>query len=152
MLCQFQMYRKVIQLYIYIYLFFFRFFSHICYYKVLSRFPCAVQQVFVDYLFYMQQCVYVNPNLLIYPSRYLSPLVTISLFPKSVSLFLIKCFLLIGISLHLKARVVCSLQSSILIFGVLNSSLVVHLQQDIRNSKRLGRNYQQAGLYLFVNF
>ena len=36
------MYSKVIQLYIYMYLFFFRFSSHIGYYRVLSRVPCAV--------------------------------------------------------------------------------------------------------------
>ena len=52
MVCQFQVYSKVIQLYIHIYLFFFRFFSHIGYYRVLNRVPCAIQQVLVDYLFY----------------------------------------------------------------------------------------------------
>ena len=31
------------QLYIYMYLFFFRFFSHIGYYRILSRVPCAIQ-------------------------------------------------------------------------------------------------------------
>ena len=60
MLCQFQVYSKVTQLYIYIYPFFFRYFSHIGYYRILSRVPCAIQQVLVDYLFYIQQCVYVN--------------------------------------------------------------------------------------------
>ena len=68
MLCQFQAYNKVIQSYIHIYPFFFRFFSHIGYYRILSRVPCALQQVLVDYLFYTQQCVHVNPKLLIYPS------------------------------------------------------------------------------------
>ena len=34
----------------------------------MSRFPCALQWILVIYLFYIQQCVYVNPNLLIYPS------------------------------------------------------------------------------------
>ena len=47
--------------------FFFRFFSRIGYYRILSRVPCAIQQVLVDYLFYIQQCVYVNPKLLIIP-------------------------------------------------------------------------------------
>ena len=41
MLCQFQVYSRLIQLYIYI--FFFRFFSIIGYYKVLKIVPCAVQ-------------------------------------------------------------------------------------------------------------
>ena len=67
MLCQFQVYSKVIQLYTYIYLFFFRFFSPISYYRILSRVPCAIQQVLVVYRFHVQQCVYVNPKLLIYP-------------------------------------------------------------------------------------
>ena len=76
MLCQFQVYSKVNQLYIYIYplfFFFLRFFSHICHYRLLSRVPCAIQQVLISYLFYIQQCVYVNPNLPIYPSPHLSP-------------------------------------------------------------------------------
>ena len=29
---------------------------------------CSIQHVFVDYLFYIWQCLSVNPNLLIYPS------------------------------------------------------------------------------------
>ena len=48
MLCQFSVYSKVIQLYIY--LFFFKFFSHLGYYRILSRVPCRIQQVLV-YLF-----------------------------------------------------------------------------------------------------
>ena len=42
MLCQFQLYSKVNQLYVYIYPLFFRFFSHIGHYRVLSRVPCAI--------------------------------------------------------------------------------------------------------------
>ena len=68
MLCQFLLYSKVNQLYVYIYPLFFRFFSHVVYYRILSRVPCAIQQVLVDYLFYIQQFVYVKPELLIYPS------------------------------------------------------------------------------------
>ena len=49
---QFQVYSKVIQLYIYMYPFFFKFFSHLDYYRVLSRVPCAIQQVLVGYLLY----------------------------------------------------------------------------------------------------
>ena len=45
---------------------FFRFFSIIGYCKVLSIIPCALHQVFVGYLLYIQQCVCVNPKLLIY--------------------------------------------------------------------------------------
>ena len=41
MLYQFQIYTKVIQLYKY--LFFFKFFSHIGYYRILSRVPCAIR-------------------------------------------------------------------------------------------------------------
>ena len=53
MLCYFQMYSKMNPLYIYVYLFFFRFFSHIAYYRVLSRVPYAVQEVLVVCLFYI---------------------------------------------------------------------------------------------------
>ena len=67
-MCQFLVYHKVIQLYIYIYSFFFRFFSHIGYHRILSRVPCVIQQVLIGYLSYIQQCVYVNPKLPIYPS------------------------------------------------------------------------------------
>ena len=42
MLCSFQVYSKVIQLYIYIYILF-RFFSIIGYEKILSIIPCAIQ-------------------------------------------------------------------------------------------------------------
>ena len=46
--------------------FFPRFFPFLIdYYKVLSVVPCTLQQVFVGYLFYILQCVYVNPILLI---------------------------------------------------------------------------------------
>ena len=48
--------------------FFFRFFAHIGYYKVLSRVFCAMWQVLITYLFYIQRCVYVNSNFSIYPS------------------------------------------------------------------------------------
>ena len=49
----FQVSSKVNWLCIYIYLFLFRFFFHIGYYTVLSRFLCATQQVLVTYLFYI---------------------------------------------------------------------------------------------------
>ena len=42
------MYNKVIQLYIYIYLFLFRYFSHIGYYRILSR-------VLKDFFFFLKQ-------------------------------------------------------------------------------------------------
>ena len=41
--CAFQMYSKVIQLYIYVYLFFFKFFSHLGCYIILCRIPCVIQ-------------------------------------------------------------------------------------------------------------
>ena len=68
MLCSFLLYSRLSQLHIYIYPLFFRFFSHIGHYRVLSRVPCAIQQVLVSYLFYVKQCVYVSPDLPIYPS------------------------------------------------------------------------------------
>ena len=42
MLCLFQVCSKVIQLYMYIYLLFLKFFSHLGYYRILSRVPCAI--------------------------------------------------------------------------------------------------------------
>ena len=54
MLCQFQLYSKVNQLYIYP--LFFRLFSHIGHYRVLSSVPCAIQQDLISYLFYILQC------------------------------------------------------------------------------------------------
>ena len=44
-------YSKEIQLYIYMYLFLAKFFSHLGCYITLSRVPCAIQLVFVGYLF-----------------------------------------------------------------------------------------------------
>ena len=43
-----------IDLYIYMYLFFFKFLSHIGYQSLLNRVPCAIQQVLVDYTFYIE--------------------------------------------------------------------------------------------------
>ena len=42
MLCSFQLYNKVIQLYLYMYLFSFKFFSQLGCYIILSRVPCAL--------------------------------------------------------------------------------------------------------------
>ena len=37
-------------------------FSHICYYKLLSRFSCAIQQVLINHLFYTVVCIcYFHP-------------------------------------------------------------------------------------------
>ena len=69
----FLLYNRVNLLYIHIYPLFFRFYSHIGHYRVLSRVPCAVQQILISYLFYIQQCVYVSPNLPIYPSPLFPP-------------------------------------------------------------------------------
>ena len=58
---------KAIQLQTYMYL-------YPCSYSFLSQIitrqkvPCALQQVLVVYLFYIQLCVFVNPKFLIYPS------------------------------------------------------------------------------------
>ena len=85
MLCSFQVYNKVIQLYIHMY-FFFQIF-----------FPCRLlQNIEYTSLYYTVGpfwlsildtvvCVYVNPKHLIYPP---SSLITISLFSMSVGLFL----------------------------------------------------------------
>ena len=47
----------------------FRYFFIIVYYRILHRVPCATQQVLVFYLFYIQQCVSVHLELLIYSSH-----------------------------------------------------------------------------------
>ena len=67
MLCQFLLYSKLNQLYIYIYPLFFGFPSHLGHHRALSRVPCALQ-VLINYLFYTQQCIYVNPHLPVHPT------------------------------------------------------------------------------------
>ena len=54
---------KVNQLHTCIYPLFFRFPSHLGHHGALSRVPCSIQQVLISYLFYTQQCMYVNPSL-----------------------------------------------------------------------------------------
>ena len=75
MLCQFLLYSKVNQLYVYVYPLFFGFPSHLGHHRALSRVPCAIQQVLISYLFYTQyqQCRYVNPSLPIHPTTPLPP-------------------------------------------------------------------------------
>ena len=89
MLCQFQVFSKVIQLYIYICTFFSRFFTHMGYQRILSRVACAEQSVLVGYMFCMQSCVCINLELLICSSHPDFPFGTISLFLKSVGLFVL---------------------------------------------------------------
>ena len=36
--------------------------SPVCHHRALSRVPSAIQKVLISYLFYKQQCIYVNPN------------------------------------------------------------------------------------------
>ena len=84
-LVNFQVYSKANQLCINIYPFLFRFFSHVGYYIVLSRFHYAIQQVIVTYpFFYIVVCVRPSypPNA---PPPHISPLVTINLVLKSLS-------------------------------------------------------------------
>ena len=63
--------------YVYIYPLFFRLCSCIGHYRILARVSCVIQKVLISYLFYIQQCVYVNLSLPVYPSYPLPPLVTI---------------------------------------------------------------------------
>ena len=58
MLCQFLLYNKVNQLYVYIYLLFFQILFPYRSSQVLNRVPCALQLVLTSYLFYI--CVYVH--------------------------------------------------------------------------------------------
>ena len=66
MLCQFLLYIKVNQLHVCIYSLFYRFPSHLGHHGAQNRVCCAIQQVLISYLFYTQQCIYVNPNLAIH--------------------------------------------------------------------------------------
>ena len=67
MFCQFLLYSKVSYTYIHTNLLFFIFFFHTCHYRVLSRVPSATHQVIISYLLSMQQCIYVNADLPVYP-------------------------------------------------------------------------------------
>ena len=60
MLCVFLLQSKVNQLFIHIDPLFFGFLSHLGHHRVLSRVPCAIQQVILSYLFYTQLCIYVE--------------------------------------------------------------------------------------------
>ena len=64
--------------------------SHLGYHRALSRVPCGIQQVLISYAVYIQQCVYVNPNIPMdyFPPLLAAPLATISWFSASVTLFL----------------------------------------------------------------
>ena len=69
MLCLFLLYSKVNQFSIYMYPLFFRFSSHIGHYRVLSRVPCAIQEVLTSYLFCMVYiCQSQSPNLSLPPT------------------------------------------------------------------------------------
>ena len=89
LLCQFLLYSKVIQLYIYILIcpLFFRFPSCIGRHRALSTVPCAIQEVLFSYPFSTQQCIYVNLVSQLIPHSPF-PLVPIHLFSFSLSLFL----------------------------------------------------------------
>ena len=54
MLCEFQVYSKVIDMYL-----FFKFSSHVGYYRILSRVPCAIQLV----IYFKYSSVYLPINL-----------------------------------------------------------------------------------------
>ena len=56
-------------LFIHTYLFW-GFLSHLGHHRALSRVPCAKQQVLISYLFYIQWCIYVSPNLPIHPTAH----------------------------------------------------------------------------------
>ena len=82
---------------------------------MLSIVPCSVQQVFFVYLFYMQECVYVNPKLLIklHPQPLL--LVTISLFPYVGESVFQDCFGYLGRVLYLctNLKIFCSVKNAV---------------------------------------
>ena len=60
-MCSFQVHSKVIPFYIYMYLLFFKFFSHLGYYRQLSRVPCAIQDR--SFIYFKYSSVYTStPN------------------------------------------------------------------------------------------
>ena len=87
--CQFLLCSEVNELYVYIYPLLFGFPSHLGHHRALSRVPCALQQVLISYLFYTQQCIYVNPNLPIHHTPLFPTSVSICLLSTSMSLFLL---------------------------------------------------------------
>ena len=88
-LCQFPLYSKVHQLYVYTYPLFCVFPSHLGHNRALSRVPCVIQYVLISYLFHPQQCIRGNPNLPNHPTPPLPPWYPyICLFSMSPSLFL----------------------------------------------------------------
>ena len=65
--------------------------SHLCCHITLNRVLCAIQEVLVDYSFYIEQCAHVQPKALRVTFTHLSLLVTISV-SKSVYVFSISSF------------------------------------------------------------
>ena len=58
------MYKKMNQCYMYRkpLPFFWIIFPYIGHCRIVSRVPCAIQQILISYLYYMEYCVYVNPS------------------------------------------------------------------------------------------
>ena len=81
-LCQFLLYNKVNQQYIYVYPLFFRFLSHLGHHRPLSVVSSLCYTEGSHYLFYTQrqQCIYINPSLLIHSNPLFSLLVFICTF------------------------------------------------------------------------
>ena len=77
--CSTMLNSKGTQPYIYVYPFFTKLFYHPGCHIMLSKVPCAIQQVLVGYPFYIQQWVHVDPKLLNYPFPASFPLATKSL-------------------------------------------------------------------------
>ena len=79
------------------------FFSHIGYYKILSKFSCAIQYVLINHLFYTVMCICD-----FYPSNsslltMVAPMVTIRLVLKSMSLYVFyKSVILYKVTLSFK--------------------------------------------------
>ena len=82
MFCQFLLYSKMTQLYIHLYIYmyictFFFSYSIMFYHKWLDIVPGAIQQ---DFIAYLLQMYLRNPQIPVYPTPSLYPLVTTSLF------------------------------------------------------------------------
>ena len=70
MLYQFLLYCKNNQPYIDMYPLLFELSSYSGHHRALSRVPGAIQQVIINYLFYTQQCIYVNSSLPVLPTPF----------------------------------------------------------------------------------
>ena len=79
MFCQFLVYSKATQSYIYIYILFLTLSPIMFHHKWLDTAPCAIQQDLIAYPLQMQKFASTNPKVPVHPTPSPSPLATTSL-------------------------------------------------------------------------